>query len=308
MTEEKFAKSKQYITRILAKLQGKRVISEVDVPIPVTNAELRDLVDGLAEIERPWLVFDFGMKFKDQSMWRAWTPTSQGKINDVDKGMLAKAAKPLNTFKQRNFQLESHANYRSYRGKTPFLSFTPYLYVLWNDFVPRYKKRSTRNHRNHTTWITQLNVNARCDRGWPILNALREQIHYQTKWTSFAGLRETFKNEALLPFKVHAEDIVWTWRVADIDQWLKENKTDITGWERKVGARALLVYEQARKQGKGCKERRKVVNDFLQVTMESACLIEKEDGEEDDEEDEEADDEADNEAEEDNKSLKSLMI
>lgn len=268
MTKETVAKAKQHLARLVELFRGTKSSKEIFIPLPEYTPEMKKLVVGAANDLRDWLS-DIA-KDLEGSIWRLWTPTSQGKIEDWDKGMKAKAAKPMNTVAQRAHEVESHANFR-YRRATTFLSFTLALWYLWVEHLDHYVKRSA--PKNRTVWLTQVNINARKQRGWPILNALAELNHYDINYDRrFCSI---YQNEWLLPFMVHPEEIVWNWKVTDIEQWMEDNNTtSILQWEKMVGDPAFQVHDQARKEGKNFKERRKAVNDFLQDKMKYACLIE----------------------------------
>ena len=179
-------------------------------------------------------------------------------------------------FLMRQLELTRHMDSRN-RLPTAFLSFVRNLYMLWFQYVPRYKKRSEK--KKLTAWLTQMSVAARKNRGYLILHALSETLHYCGKikdelvQAKVQLLIKHFsyisRNEFLLPYIVHPAEVDWNWNVAHVECWMADNNTTcIIRWGREIAIPAYKAHEKAMWDGKNFKERRRAVNDFLQDKIE----------------------------------------
>jgi len=243
---------------------------------PKSERETRSMIVGskgeqTAEKANPWMGSPEIEKKEWLCMWRIIDTASKANIWDQDDGMMAAVAALLNTNEARKLHLTRHPNFGQ-RHLTPFISVTPNYVLMWDGRRSWYVKRAS-GKPSSTVYFVQMNIKARIANGGCILNARDQLNHYDPNGDHGDYDWDVYDDEYLLTFQAHADEIVWKWKVADIEDWLDDHDCGIEQWWEQVGKVVYEIHENARQDEMNAQQCRREVNRWLQVNFPVAALI-----------------------------------
>lgn len=235
-------------------------VKKLNKPVPQgwhhdTPEKVRDCLRGSAERLRPWFPSPDMALPNDGLLMRVTDEASKGKVENDQGGLSWGADSKFHTFEGRQYELTQHVNFRS-NWKGPLISTSgcpleffgqkpePWFPKVIDHYIARDRNKASRC----TIKLHFINAPARLAAQWPILNFKAELDHYKVKPSH--GDFSYFQNEYILPFRIPVEQLVGTWLLSDVEEYMDEHGCDRMKWYEDVVLPAYKEHEAARLEGR----------------------------------------------------------